>query len=186
MLINNKKKWITLSSKSIFDSPFVKMRSEELLLPNSKVMPRYYIMDFTDWVNIVPITTDGKVVLISQYRHAAATALIEIPGGAVDMRTVESTEDAAKRELLEETGYSPAKVEFLGWQYPNPAYQSNKLWTYLALGCELIQNQSLDEFEDIDVILAEPQKVIAMIKKGEITHSLVLSSLLLALEHLKP
>jgi 8-oxo-dGTP pyrophosphatase MutT (NUDIX family) len=112
--------------------------------------------------------------------------LIEIPGGAVDMRTVESTEDAAKRELLEETGYSPTKVEFLGWQYPNPAYQSNKLWTYLALGCELIQNQNLDEFEDIDVILAEPQKVISMIKKGEITHSLVLSSLLLALEHLKP
>ncbi len=188
MARNNNKEdktiWTALSSTELFKSPFFRMRSDALQFPDGRIMSKYYVFEFSDWVNIIPITKTGEVVLIRQYRHAAGTVMIEIPGGAVDCRFNEEPEAAGIRELAEETGYVPEKVELIGWHNPNPAMLNNKLWTYLAQGCELKQAQKLDEFEDIEVFTASVDELLEMVANGQIKHSLILASLFLALKHL--
>lgn len=185
MSSNTKKTWQILGSTELFKTSFFQMRSDELLMPNEKKMPNYYVFDFTDWVNIVPLTSNNEIVLISQYRHAVKTDMLEIPGGGIDWSLNETPEAAAIRELAEETGYVPQSVKPLGWQHPNPALQSNKLWTYLALGCEKKLEQKLDEFEDIEVFTVPIEEALEYVQQGRIQHSLVISSIYLALKHLK-
>ena len=179
---NNKKQWKVISTTDLFKTPFFRMRTDSLLLPNNKTMPHYYTFDYKDWVNIVPITKAGEVVLIRQYRHSVGDEMIEIPGGSIEG---EPALDAGVRELAEETGYVPETVELLGWQHPNPALQSNKLWSFIALGCEKKLEQNLDEFEDIEVFTASKKEVLDLVMEGKIQHSLVISSLFLALKYLK-
>ena len=185
MSSNTKKPWQKLGSTELYTSPFFQMRSDELLMPNEKKMPAYYVFDFKDWVNIVPVTKENELVLIRQYRHAVEGDMIEIPGGAIDWKINEDPQTAAIRELVEETGFVPSEVLPLGWQHPNPALQSNKLWSYLALGCEKKFEQKLDEFEDIEVVTVPLNEALDFIHAGKIQHSLVIASIYLALKHLK-
>ncbi|MBK9293015.1 MAG: NUDIX hydrolase [Oligoflexia bacterium] len=180
----NKKNWQKLASKELFKTSFFQMRSDELLMPNLKKMPNYYVFDFTDWVNIVPVTTNNELVLIRQYRHAVEDEMLEIPGGGIDWRLKETPEQAALRELAEETGYVASEVIPLGFQRPNPALQSNRLWSFLALGCEKKFEQKLDEFEDIEVVTVPLTEALDFVHQGQIQHSLVIASLHMALKHL--
>ncbi len=180
----NKKHWTTLETRELFKSPFFRLRSEKIELPDKRIFPNYYTIDFTDWVNVVPITTSGEIVLISQYRHPVGETLVEIPGGAIDPRSKETPAEAAVRELAEETGYVPKDLKLVGTHIPNPALQSNKLWTFVATGCEKKLEQNLDEFEDIEVFTASKDKTYKMITGGEITHSLIIASLHLAMAHI--
>src|SRR5690606_8280558 len=96
------KKWKVLSSESIFSTSIMKLRFEKCELPDGRVMPKYYIVDFPDWVHVVAVTDANKVVLLRQYRHAAGTSFWEVPGGSLDPHRAEDPLDAAKRELQEE------------------------------------------------------------------------------------
>ena len=126
-------KWKVLKSKEILKLGFFRMRDDECELPDGRVMPHYYVIEFADWVNVLPITTDGQVIAVEQFRHGSDLVHLEIPGGSLDPRTGETPETAGSRELLEETGYAPAKMIYCGYHYPNPALQNNKLHTFLAL-----------------------------------------------------
>lgn len=106
------KKWKTLESKVIAQLGYFQIRSERCLLPDQREMPKYYIMDFGDWVHILPITADNQIVMLRQYRHAAGDIFLELPGGAVDSHKKEEPLLAAQRELQEETGYTSS-----GWQF---------------------------------------------------------------------
>ncbi|MCB0394617.1 MAG: NUDIX hydrolase [Bdellovibrionales bacterium] len=178
------KPWKTLGTDILLDTPFCKFKIEKCELPDGRVMPKYYVMEFTDWVNILPITTDGKVILIKQYRQGSMECTWEIPGGAVHPDEGNESLDAARRELEEETGFSSNEVLRLGSMSPNPALQRNQLHTYVALNCKKIGEQNLDPFEEIEVHLFDKAEVLKMIKRGEITHSLIVASLFLALDHL--
>ena len=85
------------------------------------------VLDCPDWVNIIPLTDDGQVVLIRQFRHGTQSVTLEVPGGVVEAD--ESPEAAAVRELAEETGYVPERVKSLGFVSPNPAIQGNRSYT---------------------------------------------------------
>jgi ADP-ribose pyrophosphatase len=180
----NKKHWTKLNTEEIFKTSFFRFRKDEARLPNGKICPRYYVMDFPDWVNVVPVTSDGRLILIKQYRHAVEQVCLEIPGGSLDPRANETPEKAGLRELVEETGYVPAEMVLLGSHLPNPALQSNKLWTYLALGCEKKHEQKLDEYEDIEVLTASIEEAFGLVRDGSINHSLMIASLHLAQFHL--
>lgn len=168
--------WTVLESKEIFRSSLTRFRSDRCQLPNGKIMPAYYTLEFGDWVNIVPVTKSGEIVLIRQYRHALNEVTIEIPGGAADVSD-ENVMEAAERELLEETGYVAQSVEQIMTQSPNPAMQNNRMHTFLALGCERLHPQKLDPFEDIEVFTAKPNEVLDLMSSGEIHHSIVVASL---------
>jgi len=141
------------------------------------------VLDSTDWVNIVPVTPQGNIVLIRQFRHGTASVVWEIPGGMVDAED-ETPAHAAHRELLEETGYSAEQVDFLGAVHPNPAIQNNRCHSFVAHHARPTGTQHLDGSEDIAVQEVPWPGVQEMIRSGEITHALVISALFWYARHL--
>ena len=105
---NQKEKAEVLASEYLFKKPWLTVRQEKIKLPNGVVIPEYYVLEYSDWVNVLAITKDHKFLMIRQYRHATATTNYEFCGGCVDA-TDESPLAAAQRELLEETGYGNGK-----------------------------------------------------------------------------
>ena len=129
------------------------------------------ILEFHSWANIVALTKKGEVVLVKQYRHGVCETLLEFPGGVVEEG--EDPIDGAKRELLEETGYSATKLIQIGQIYPNPAFQTNTLHCFLALDAEKVSEQHLDAGEDIEVHLVPLDELVEMAKQGEFRHALM-------------
>ena len=97
--------WKLLASEyMIRRPPWLTVRHDRLELPNGNVIPDYYVLEYPPWVNIIPITEDGKIVMVTQYRHGIGRILTEIPAGVMEKEDV-SPLAAAQRELMEETGY---------------------------------------------------------------------------------
>jgi 8-oxo-dGTP pyrophosphatase MutT (NUDIX family) len=145
-------------------------------------MPRYYVLEFQPWANVVAVTEDGRLVLVEQHRHALGRSGLEIPGGGVDPG--EDAMRAAVRELAEETGFVPDDVRLIGRHAPNPALQNNWMTTFLATGCRRLQEPSPDPYEDLRVVLKSIPETYEAVLKGEVHHSIVIASLLMALPHL--
>lgn len=128
-----------------------------------------------DWVNVIPIDTEGNVILVEQYRHGIDAVTIEIPAGLIEKGEAPSA--AAERECKEETGYTAsAGAVFLGENIPNPAFIDNKCFHYVMFDCEKNFEQSLDENEDINVLKVPLKEINDMILSGRINHSLVLAA----------
>lgn len=179
-------KWLTLERKDIFHSKVFGLRAERVQLPDGRVMPAYYIMDFPDWVHILAVTPSLHFVMLCQYRHAAGESFLELPGGSTDPRApAESPLQAAQRELAEETGYTSKNWVHVISHSPNPALQSNQMHTFLAWDCELSQDPQLDDFEDLEVVLTPIADVFDLLDHGQINHSLMAASLAGARSHFK-
>lgn len=177
-------KWKVLSSEILAQFGYFKLRKDKCEMPDGRIMPGYYTMEFTDWVNIIPVTEDKKIVLIKQYRHSVNETIIEIPGGSMSPKKMETPEVAAVRELTEETGYTSTQVEYVGFHYPNPALLNNKMHTFIAWDSKKTQNQNLDPYEDIEVFEVTKSELLEKIHSGEISHSIILASLLKVLDRL--
>ncbi len=135
----------------------------------------FFVLDSASWVNIIPITKDGRIILIEQFRHGKAEVTLEIPGGLVEPG--EDPRLAAERECIEETGYfSNNESVLLGENSPNPAFLNNTCYSFLWLDVEQKFEQSLDGNEEIRIISVEIDKVFDYIKLGRIDHSLVLNA----------
>jgi ADP-ribose pyrophosphatase len=177
------KNWKLIDRWQLFKNRFLRIRLDRCELPDGRVMPNYFVLDFLDWVQVVALTTDGKMVMIRQYRHGTQETLLEIPGGSTDPEDQKNSLSAAKRELLEETGYESDDWELIGSHSPNPALMSNDMHVYLAKNCKKVAEQQLDPFEDLDVELLPAQDVLNMAEGGKIRHSLVATGLFLARAH---
>lgn len=180
LIMSKIKPWKTLASEELAKFGYFRLRKDQCELPDGRIMPNYYTMEFSDWVNIIPVTRENKVVLIKQYRHSVEEITIEVPGGSVDPRKSESVEVGAIRELEEETGYTSPRVEFVCSHYPNPALLSNRMHTFIAWDAEKTKDQELDPFEDIETFEVTLSELRIMIEKGEISHSIILASFLMA------
>lgn len=140
------------------------------------------IFEFRSWANIVPLTKDNEVILVEQYRHGICEVLWEFPGGVVE--DDEEPLEGARRELLEETGYTTSNLLEIARLYPNPALQTNTLYCYLALDVEKTGIQYLDAGEDIEVHLVPLDELVGKAKRGEFPHALMTAVLFSALAHL--
>jgi 8-oxo-dGTP pyrophosphatase MutT (NUDIX family) len=177
--------WEILESDELYRNPYFVFRKDTCALPNARIMPAYYVWELVDWVNVIALTPDHRLILVNQYRHAAGKRFYEFPGGTTDPGRDENPEEAARRELLEETGYASKRLQYLGMHYPNPGLQDNRLHVYLAADCEQVCEQKLDTFEDIVVELVDVQQLLQVIEQGYPMHSLMMASLTLALPAIK-
>mgnify|MGYP001821448392 CR=1 FL=1 len=175
--------WPLLTSKVLQDFPIFQLRQDTRQSPRTGKGHDFFVLDSRDWINVVPVTPEGNLVLIRQFRHGTASVVWEVPGGMMDVED-KNPEQAARRELLEETGYEPAEMVFLGAVHPNPAIQNNRCHTFLAANARPRKTQRLDSMEDIEVQEASWSEVSRMVDQGEITHSLVITALFWYRRHL--
>lgn len=176
-------KWKTLSSEYLFNDRWFKVRKEICETPEGKIVDPYYIYDFPTWVGAFPVTEDGKIVMVRQYRHALGETCIEIPGGCVD-DTDKSLEEAVAREIMEETGYLFSSYEYLGKISPNPSTNSNLLHMYLARGGKKVAEQQLDGNEEIEVELLTIDELKELIRENKIVQSMHVTCIMYALERM--
>jgi ADP-ribose pyrophosphatase len=135
---------------------------------------RFSVIEAVDWVNVIALTPDDRVVLIRQYRVGTAKVCLEIPGGMVDAG--ENAQTAAARELVEETGYTARGWHHLGSMAPNPAIQNNLLHSYLALDAERTHEQRLEGSEVVSVETVPLRDVTELLRRGAIEHALVVAA----------
>lgn len=166
--------WTYIGTREVSDQRIFRVRHDSYRFEPSGAEREFVVLDCPDWVNIIPVTDDGQVVLIKQYRHGTKNVTLEVPGGVVEPG--ESPMAAAIRELREESGYISNRVSSLGFVSPNPAIQGNRSHSFLAEGCTLEGAQQPDSFEQIEVVLRPLQDIPKLILSGEISHSLIISA----------
>ncbi len=170
--------WTLLSTRQIADYRILRLREDRCRFEPTQAEADFVVCDSRDWALVIPVTPDGQVVLVRQYRHGVRQVVLEIPGGVLD--DGESPEASAARELREETGYAAESIRLVGKMFPNPAINNADVHVLLAERCRVAGNQSLDPFERIDVILRPLADIPAMIAAGEIRHGLVIAAFALA------
>ena len=168
------KPWKVISSRTEKDYSIFSIRTDRVRSPRTNREYDFYTLMSTDWINVIPITPQNEIVLIRQYRHGIRQVTLEIPGGMVGDH--DTPEEAARRELKEETGYQESEMILIGRMHPNPAIHNNYCYTYLAKDVTLVGEQELDDREDIEVLLRSLDDIPRMIREREITHSLILAA----------
>jgi len=174
-------KWKILSSEYLFKDLWFTVRKDRCETPMGKIIDPYYVYEFPTWVAAVPVTEDGHIVMVRQYRHALGEVCIEIPGGCVD-DTDNSPQEAIARELLEETGYSFSSYEYLGKISANPSSNNNLLHMFLARGGKKVADQKLDANEEIEVVYLTIDELKQLLKENKIIQAMHVSCILYALE----
>ena len=154
----------TIGSTPIFDGKVIKVRVDDVMLPNGKTAKRELI-SHGGGVGLLAVKPDGQVLMVEQFRIAAKANMLEIPAGKLEFG--EDPLECGKRELIEETGYKAGKIEFLGAYYATPGYCEEVLHLYLATDLEFV-GQHLDPDEFLNVKSYSLDELYGMVMENKI------------------
>jgi ADP-ribose pyrophosphatase len=175
--------WKRLGSEKMLENPYFALRSDRLQLPDGGIKDPYYVIERPDAAIVFPLTADGEVVLVRQYRPPIDMMELGLPAGLVDAG--ERPEEAARRELAEETGYTGTEWEPLGSLASSPSLKDNWAYLFLARGVEKTAAPNPDEHELVEVVWVPVQELPDLVHSGEIVSSSGVAAVMLALERLR-
>ena len=175
--------WERLGSERLLSNRYFALRSDRLRLPDGGIKDPYFVLERPDAAIIVPITGRKEVVLVRQYRPPLDRMELGLPAGLVE--DGERPEAAARRELLEETGYSGGEWEALGSLASSPSLKDNWAYLFLARGVEETSLPDLDEHELVEVTKVPVEGMLDLVQAGEIVSSSGVAAIMLALRRLE-
>jgi len=172
--------------KEAYACPIFKVEAREATSHDGQHQRSMYTIRCSQWVNIVPVTADGHIVMVEQHRFGTNTITLETPGGAVDPGEHDLTM-AALRELEEETGLTSQRVLSLPGFAPNPAIQGNRITYFIAFDCQplSVPRNHHDPFEEIRIRTVPIEEALMMARSGQIQHALAALALLVAEPYLR-
>lgn len=168
-------KWCILSSLYLLRTKWLTVRKDHVIMPSGVEIEDYYVLEYPDWINVLAITDDGKFILERQYRHGTQTVDYELCAGIIEKE--ELPLEAAKRELLEETGYAGGVWELYCIETPNPAAMTNQNYTFLARGVKDTGRRYLEKTEDIEIHLLSYDELKDIVREGQIKQGQMLAPL---------
>ena len=176
--------WKTLESRYIHSDRWLTLRADRCLTSEGHTIEPYYVIEAKEWVHIFAINKKSEVLITRQYRHGAGIICDELPCGEVE-ETDTSIIEAAKRELLEETGCSAAHFELVGSSFANPARQTNRIHSFICYDTASVQEPSPDRSEVLDFNFIRLDELFESIENGTFSQSLHIGSVFLALRRMK-
>jgi ADP-ribose pyrophosphatase len=170
------KPWPTVASRVIGDYRVFRLRADQKVSPRTGAQHEFYVLEGVNWVNVIALTPDDRLVMVEQFRHGTNTVELEIPGGMLDEHE-HSPVEAAVRELREETGYEGENATLIGEVFANPAIMTNTCYTVQVERCQLKHPLAWDHTEDLATQLVPLEDLPRLMAEGRIKHSLVVVAL---------
>jgi 8-oxo-dGTP pyrophosphatase MutT (NUDIX family) len=177
-----KPNWRRRSSQYLVESPFMRLRADELELPDGTIVPQYYVRESPGFVVAFAVTGDDRVVMVRQYRYGSDEIHLELPAGMLD--DGEDPLACATRELAEETGFEAGRWEFVAEYYAEPVRSTAKCFIFLARDAAKSREAALDPTEVLEVELLAVDDLRARLRDGSIDTGHTLTSAYRVLEHL--
>lgn len=169
------KRWHEVRAETRFECRIFAVEESLSVSPYDGSEHSYYRLRCDEWVQIVPVTAAGEIVLVREYRHGSQALSLEVPGGLLEAG--EAPADTALRECLEETGYRGARALPLGTLNPNPAMFSNTLHAFWAPDVERVAEIRNSATEHTETVLVPVRDVRGLLREGTIDHALVAATL---------
>lgn len=177
---DDSRRWKTLSSRLLVDRWWMRLREDRVLLPTGVEIEEFHVAEHPDWALAIPLREDGHVVMVEQYRYGIDQVTLEFPAGVV--QEGEDPGHAAKRELLEETGYAATSLVRLGSLSIEPNRNTNYGHLYFASEVQQANEPQPDATEDLSVRLVQASALLDLLDAGHIVHGMHAAALLLAFQ----
>jgi 8-oxo-dGTP pyrophosphatase MutT (NUDIX family) len=161
------KPWTTLSSRTVIDNLWLKVRADSCLNADGRVIDPYFVIEAPDFVHVAAITPDESLVMVRQYRQGSQAVHLELPAGMIDMAD-RSPLQAGQRELREETGFAADQWHVIANWWSNPARQNTRHHLLLATDARQIGQPMLDDAESLVVELVPMLDLPALVRTGGI------------------
>lgn len=165
------KPWSVTASRITYEDRWIRVRSDDCVTADGTVIAPFHVLDYPDWINVVPVMPDGRVLLVREYRHGCGEIVLGLVSGGVepgDSKTGDAAMAAAQRELREETGHEASTFVKLLTSYPNAASHSNVVTSWLALGLSSAGEPRFDPGEKVDLLFADLSTILGDIKSGAV------------------
>ena len=169
--------WDHRGGEIAYDAGIFRVRKDRYDFRGVPAAHPFHVIEANSWVNVVPVTPAGEIVLVNQFRHGIQADSLEVPGGVIDPEDPDP-EAAGVRELLEETGYQGGKPRSLGTVTSNPAIFTNSTYTFWIPDVQSVAEPRPDAHEALETLVLPVAEVRKRLENGEIQHALSVVALL--------
>jgi ADP-ribose pyrophosphatase len=159
--------WKVLEQEQLLSAPpWLHVYRERVQLPSERILDDFYRVVLPDFAVVLPVTTTGEILLVRGYKHGLGRATLTVPAGL--MNPGEPPLDAARRELLEETGYEAAEWKQLGRFIVDGNRQCGTMHLFLARNARAITSPQHDDAEELHIQLMQREQVLEALRAGDI------------------